>query len=103
MGAIEGAQGKDDQALEDYRKALVIAQQLASQNESNASWRRKLASAHEKVGDELRVKQDWSGALDEYKAALAIVKKLLESSDNPEWIRTLEGLQAKIKALPAKE
>jgi tetratricopeptide (TPR) repeat protein len=103
MGAIEAVQGKNDQALEDYRKALAIAQQLANQNESNASWQRKLASAHEKVGDELRVKQDWSGALDEYKAALAIVKKLLAGSDNPDWIRIVEGLQAKIKALPAKE
>jgi tetratricopeptide (TPR) repeat protein len=103
MAGIEGAQGKNDQALEDYRKALAIAQQLATQNESNASWQGKLASAHEKVGDELLVKRDWNGALDEYKAALAIVKKLLEGSDNPEWIRTLDELQAKIKALPAKD
>jgi tetratricopeptide (TPR) repeat protein len=103
MGAIEDAQGKNDQALEDYRKALAIAQQLASKDESDTSWQRKLAAVHEKIGDELVVKQDPSGALDQYKAALAIIKELSEGSNDPRLTELIPALQAKMQPLVPKE
>jgi tetratricopeptide (TPR) repeat protein len=102
MCNIEDVQGKNDKALEDYRKALTIAQQFASEDESDASWQRKLASVHEKIGDDLVVNHDPGGALDEYKAALATIKKLSEGSSDPELIQLVAELQAKMQPLLPK-
>jgi predicted negative regulator of RcsB-dependent stress response len=103
MGDIFVSKDNHDAALGEYRKAFTIAQQLATQDENDASWQRNLASVHDKIGDQLAWKQDPGGALEQYNAAVAIMKKLSEGANNPEWMQLLETLQSKAQALLTKQ
>jgi tetratricopeptide (TPR) repeat protein len=103
MGDIFVTKDNHDAALGEYRKAFTIAQQLATQDENDASWQRNLASVHDKIGDQLAWKQDPGGALEQYNAAVAIMKKLSEGANNPEWMQLLETLQSKAQALLTKQ
>ena len=106
MGDIFVSKDNHDTGLGEYRNALALAlaQQLADQDGNDASWQTKLASVHEKIGDQLALKQDPGGALEQYNAALAIIKKLSEDRPNDmDWIKALEFLQSKIQALVTKQ
>ena len=103
MGDIFVSKDNHDAALGEYRKAFTIAQQLATQDDNDPSWQSNFASVYEKIGDQLVFKQDPGSALEQYDAALAIMKKLSEEAKNPEWMQLLDTLQSKAQALLTKQ
>ena len=56
------------------------------QNPRNAEWQRDLSISHNKIGDGKRAQGDGDGALDAYRASLAIAERLAAHDPrNAEW------------------
>jgi tetratricopeptide (TPR) repeat protein len=100
IGDIDDAQSDHRGALETYRLAFGIAQQLASNEGAELEWQRNLLSVYVKIGDQLVRLGDSSGAVEQYTAAVAIVEKILQSDQNsPYWKDQLQMLKNKIQGL----
>jgi len=80
--------------LSTRRSLLDAAQQalrrLAVHDPGNADWQLNLSASHSKVGNLLVVHGDAPGALEEYRASLAIAERLVaQDPTNVEWQRYL--------------
>jgi non-specific serine/threonine protein kinase/serine/threonine-protein kinase len=67
-------------ALESYRKALAIAEQLTNANPSDAPARRFIGVVHEKMCDVLAAMGDIKGAVESERKSLAIFKSIAEGA-----------------------
>ena len=71
---------------------MPIGGRLAEADPSNAGWQRDLSVSHEKIGDVLVAQGDLSGALESYRASMAIRERLAEADpNNAGWQRDLAG------------
>jgi tetratricopeptide (TPR) repeat protein len=103
MGDIFALKMNHDAALDEYRAALTIAQQLAAQDQNDIKSQRNLVLVYIKIGNELITLEDSSSALEQYDAALGLVKRLLgDNPNNADWIDLLQSLQTKIQTLRVK-
>ena len=90
IGDVQSAQGQLEQALNAYRRALAIAEQLAARDPSNAAWQRDLSVSYEKIGDVQSAQGQLEPALDAYRRALAIREQLAaRDPSNAAWQRDL--------------
>jgi len=69
-------------ALDNYRKALAIYQQLATSHPNNLRMQSGLAVAHAKVGDVEKHRGNAAGALESYGKAVAIYEALSAAEPN---------------------
>ena len=69
-----------EDALEGYRAALAIRQELAVGDPDNPSWQREIALSHTSIGDMLRRQGQWDAALDAYRAAVAAQERLVAAA-----------------------
>lgn len=69
-----------EDALEGYRAALAIRQELAVGDPDNPSWQREIALSHTSIGDMLRRQGQWDAALDAYRAAAAAQERLVAAA-----------------------
>jgi hypothetical protein len=87
LGDVLVAQGKLQQAVEDYQQDLAIMKRLAEQDKTNSCWQRDLSVSYERVGDVL-------GAV-----ALARTWDRWILAPKPELVALLSG----VRRLPVKE
>lgn len=87
IGDILFAKGELPEALESYRRGLVIAEELArSAGKSNLDLHRDLSVSYDRIGDLLDKMGDLAGALVHFKKGLAIAKALARHDpDNRTW------------------
>ena len=79
-----------EDALEGYRAALAIRQELAVGDPDNPSWQREIALSHTSIGDMLRRQGQWDAALDAYRAAVAAQERLVAAApSDARWTRDL--------------
>jgi tetratricopeptide (TPR) repeat protein len=84
------AQGKSDDALAAYRKALATAQAVADADPGNGNAQEDLAIDDVHIGDVLQAQLKLDDALGAYRASLAIRQKLIaQSHDDTRWQRGL--------------
>jgi tetratricopeptide (TPR) repeat protein len=69
-----------EDALNGYRAALTIRQELAVGDPDNPSWQREIALSHTSIGDMLRRQGQWDAALDAYRAAVAAQERLVAAA-----------------------
>jgi tetratricopeptide (TPR) repeat protein len=80
------AQGKLQEALEDYQQSLKIRQTLAEQVKTNSGWQRDLSVSYDRVGDVLVAQGKLQEALDAYQQELMVDKKLAsQDPSNADW------------------
>ncbi len=84
VGDIQGgfrdpSLGNTQGALENYRRAMEIREQLSGADPDVVFLRNELAASHVRIGDVLQNTGDVSGALEEYEKALAIRETLPET------------------------
>jgi serine/threonine protein kinase len=84
VGDIQGAPssanlGDTKAALESYRKALGIAQKLATAAPTDPSAQRNLSAIHEKIGDLLAASGTSVAAMESYRTSLGIRQKLADA------------------------
>ena len=75
-------------ALQNYRAALAIRQELVAADPTNAPFRRDLAVGHRKVGLMLAATGDQASALQSYQAALALRQELAAADPQNATART---------------
>ena len=79
------------------RRALAIAEHLASSDRSNTNWQRDLSVAYQKVGDVLVAQGKLDEALQGYGLNLSTAERLAASDrSNIEWQRDLENSYNKV-------
>lgn len=76
LGAVLRNQGDLPGALDAFRPALAIREQLASGNPDNIDFQLELLFAHHLLGDVLHAQKNGSEALLAYRSALAILDRL---------------------------
>ena len=84
VGDIQGSPssanlGDTKGAIESYRKALAIAEKLASAGPNDAGTRRNLAAIHGKIGEVLAASGDTVAALESHRTSLRIRQALLDA------------------------
>jgi predicted negative regulator of RcsB-dependent stress response len=72
VGTIQLQQGKLADALKSFQQSEGLAEILARADPNDSELQRGLAVSHNKIGDVLMAEGDLTGALDEYRKALAI-------------------------------
>ena len=84
LGDVLLDQGNTAPALEQYRAARAITEQLLKLEPKSRRWQRDLAVNHNKVGNVLQAQGDASGAMSQYRAMVAIEERLaaLDPADN---------------------
>jgi tetratricopeptide (TPR) repeat protein len=89
-GNVEATQGNLAAALNSYRAAVAIAEQLVKQDPGKAKWQRDLSVSHEKIGDVEASQGNLAAALQSYQSDLAIAEQLAKlDPGNTEWQRDL--------------
>jgi len=80
---------------------MDIISRLAEADPDNAGWQRDLSVSHNKIGD-VRVEQgDLSGALESYRASMAIRERLAEADpNNAGWQRDYAVNLSKLAGIP---
>jgi len=108
VGIVLEAQGDLAGALQEYRASLAIVERLASSDPSNTGWQRDLSLSYNTVryvleaqGDVLEAQGDLTGAMQEYRAALAIAERLASSDpSNTQWQQNLSRIRGKVDSHP---
>ena len=73
-------QGNDPgEAIANFEKSLVLYEGISAVNPTNASYRSEVAFAHKHIGAFLSLQQQYSPALEHYRAALAIEEEQLRA------------------------
>lgn len=75
--------GQRQKATESYQKGLAIRESLVAQNPNNVEFLRQLSTSYTKVGQVLWIKVDVKGALESYRKALEINKRLADQDPTP--------------------
>ncbi len=93
IGDIQGGQqasnlGRPDDASKSYERAFAIRQRLAQQAPGDLKNLRGLASAHDRMGDQLRASDQLQAALPHYEASTRIAEQIAQ--------RLPDDLQAQI-------
>ncbi len=90
IGNVLVAQGKLDEALDNYRQDLAIVERLAASDRSNTQWQRDLSVSYEKIGDVLVAQGKLDEALGNYRQSLESAERLAASDrSNTQWQRDL--------------
>lgn len=76
VGDVLMRTGRTGEALEGYRKALMIRAAMVEADPLNASARRELANSYDKVGNALAARGETYEALENYNTALKIREAL---------------------------
>ena len=82
LGDIDAALGDRKAALDHYKRAQSLVQELAARDPNNAEWQRDLSVSYDRVGDISAARGDRDGALLDYQAAFDTSKKLTEKDPN---------------------
>jgi non-specific serine/threonine protein kinase/serine/threonine-protein kinase len=95
--------GETNQALEYFRKAMTVAEALATRDPKQAAAHRYVYLSHERLADALALTGDAAGALDHYKQSQTITARLLaDDPSNSNYRRHLAVLVEKHGLLLAK-
>jgi tetratricopeptide (TPR) repeat protein len=78
LGSVLETQGKLQEAMDTYQRALAIVKRLADREGSNANWQRDLAVSYAHVGGVLKGQGKLPEALDAYQHGLAITQRLAD-------------------------
>ncbi|BDG73246.1 tetratricopeptide repeat protein [Roseomonas fluvialis] len=90
LGDVLLRQGQATAALDEYRKAMAIAERLVARDAGEAKWQWDLWASHNKVADVLEDQGDTTAALAEYGKALIIAARLAASDPGQaDWQRDL--------------
>lgn len=90
LGEVRLDQGTLDAAMEAFREALALTQQLAARDPLNSEWQLGLGNAHFWVGEVLRRQGDLDGALAEFEAYRDLAQRLVQrDSTNLGWQQEL--------------
>lgn len=81
-GQMFAVAGKPQVALDNYRKALQIDQQIVAADPANAFYRRELAIQFGNVGGTLLSLNEKVGALENFKQAVAIYESMIAADPN---------------------
>lgn len=84
--------GDNDEALRRARAAQNIMIGLTDTDPSDDAWQLTLAESHRWTGDVLQARQDFAGALDEYRSSLAIREKLVEKHPEDSAMQAILGI-----------
>ena len=87
FGAILAGAGRKQEALDSYKKSVVIAQEIVDRDPSNTFYRRQLAVELGNVGNTMLEMNDKAGALDSFRQALAIYESMVAADPNDADIR----------------
>ena len=88
LGDWRAEHGDGKAALENYRRALAIAEKLAAGHPERPDWQRDVSVSLERIGDVLKDGGDGKAALENYRRALAIREKLAAGHpERPDWQR----------------
>lgn len=79
IGDIFLAQGSSEDALDSYRQALALAEDLAASGDGNPAFRHDLSVSYERIGDLLDKKGDLAGAHRHFSKSLQIAQALAQS------------------------
>jgi tetratricopeptide (TPR) repeat protein len=84
IGDVEALQGRSDEALAHYREGNAIVARLAAAGEEarQEDLLRDLGISHERIGVALEARGDLAAADSEYRATLAIARRIAEASDD---------------------
>jgi len=89
--------GKYEEAMEEFRPSLAIAEELAKQEPGDPENQRDLAVAYSRVGDSLLAMGDIEGAETYFAKDLEITQQLVEKdSSDTEWQRDLSVAHGKM-------
>ncbi len=86
IGELRWFQGRLDDALETFEKALALTQELVARNPSKLAWQKSLGETHYWVGFVSWRRGAVDDALKSFETFLAIAEHLVEEDpENPEW------------------
>jgi len=98
------AQGNLPAALESFRAALAIREQLAKADPGNTESQRNLCVSRNKIGDVLAAQGDPQGALENFRASLAIAERMAKADPgSAEWQRDLANANVMIGAVHLRQ
>jgi tetratricopeptide (TPR) repeat protein len=84
-GEIDHAWGHDD-AMTSYELSRKIRERLVAVDPANIQWQRELSVSYINIGDVLKERRDFTGALRGYRAAMDIVERLAAlHSESEQW------------------
>jgi hypothetical protein len=93
-------QSRREEALQQYRAALGVAQRFAESDANNLVWQKNLVAAYVKVGDALAAAEDRNQALEPYKTALARAEELtVKYPKNADFAAQHQSIKTKIEQL----
>lgn len=104
IGDILKAQGDGPAALQSYRSAMTIRQQLADSDPSNSQWQRDLSVSHIKIGDALARQGRIAEALAAYQTSLPIAKSLaLRFPEHRQFQNDIKIIRRRLQTLQAQD
>jgi eukaryotic-like serine/threonine-protein kinase len=81
IGLLQANTGRTAEGLESLRQALSIRSRLARENPGRGEFQEKLAISHHEIGHCLLLAEDVTGAISEYREAIATLENLPMTAD----------------------